>query len=367
MDWSPAKIGAQVGQPKLLQEYALGVEIVMKQNPQPNLDQLDLMILREMGLDGRRPISDLAKKLGISRVYAGRRLQRLLDQQSTRIVAFTNPLVLGYQTVAIIGIQVLPNEINKAANKLSELPNINLVITTAGRHDIVIWTMFHSPADLSEFLGRELGTVSGIISTEAMIVLEMRKLSFSFVTAYDLGDGGNHPQPETAPIQYFTPALKIDVDRIDLMILKEMESNARQSVSDLAKKLRMSRAHASGRLQRLLDQQLTRIVAFTNPLILGYNFFSLIGIKALPGEIDAAADKLSTFANVFMVAKTAGQHDVIVWAVFKTPLDLSTFIMNELAGISGITSTETIIALELRKMDFTHLASSLSEESTDGH
>ncbi len=326
-----------------------------------DLDQIDLIILQEMEQDGRRSVSDLGKKLGISRAYAGRKLQRLLDSQVTRIVAFTNPAVLGYQTVAIIGLQVLPGKINEAANRLAELPNVHLVVTTAGQQDIIIWTMFQSHAELSEFLGRALGTVPGITSTETMIVLEMRKLSFSFVTASTAEGRDFQLHHENMPLQNANSALDIEVDRLDLMMLKELEKDARQSISDLARKMGTSRASASSRLQKLLDQQLTRIVAFTNPLILGYNFFTFIGIKVSPGEIDAAASKLGAFRDIFMVAKTAGRYDIIVWAVFKSPLDLSAFIMGELAGIAGITSTETIIALELRKMAFMYLASSTKE------
>ncbi len=328
-----------------------------------NLDQLDLMILQEMEQDGRRSVSELGKKLGISRAYAGRKLQKLLDQQITRIVAFTNPVILGYHTVALIGIQVVPGEINKAAIRLAELPNVHLVVTTAGQQDIIIWTMFKSHMELSEFLGRELGTVPGITSTETTIVLEMRKLSFSFVTASGLSGIKSEGFHEIPQVQNFAVDSQIEVDQLDVMMLKQLEEDARQPISDLAGKLGVSRAHTSSRLQKLLDRQLTRIVAFTNPFLLGYNFFSLIGIKVSPGEIDAAADKLSTFPDIFMVAKTAGRHDIVVWAIFKTPLDLSAFIMEELAGISGITSTETIIALELRKMAFMYLASSMRGEA----
>ena len=322
-----------------------------------NLDQLDLTILQEMEQDGRRSISDLGKKLGISRAYAGRRLQRLLDQQTTRIVSFTNPVVLGYETIALIGIQVVPGQINEAATKLADLPNIYLLVTTAGQQDIIIWTIFRSPTELSRFLSQDLGKVPGIISTETMIVLEMRKLSFSFVTASEIGSLQMKDQ-----IQNFAADTEIEIDRMDVLMLKELEKDGRQPVTDLAKKLGVSRAHASSRLQRLLEKQLTRIVAFTNPFILGYNFFVLIGIKVSPGQMNVAADRLSAIPDIFMVAKTAGRYDIVVWALFKTPLDLSAFIMNELAGITGITSTETIIALELRKMAFMYLASSLSGE-----
>ncbi|NQT72373.1 MAG: Lrp/AsnC family transcriptional regulator [Chloroflexi bacterium] len=322
------------------------------------LDQLDLMILREMEIDGRQPVSDLAKKLGTSRANASRKLKRLIDTKITSIVAFTNPLVLGYRTVAMIGIQVSPREIHETADRLSALPNVHLVIIAAGRHDIIIWTMFQTPADLSIFLGRELGGITGITSTETMIVLEMKKQSFDFLAASGVGCNEDQPSKHTPPVPPVTEELIQGIDQYDLMILKEMENDARQSISDLAKKLGTSRAYASTKLQKLLNQQLIKIVAFTNPLTLGYHVFALIGIKVSPNEIDAAAEMLSELAVVHTVAKVAGQHDIVIQTMFQNPIDLSTFLMGELSRIPGITSTETMIALELKKMSFMYLVSS---------
>ncbi|MFC2027564.1 Lrp/AsnC family transcriptional regulator [Chloroflexota bacterium] len=322
------------------------------------MDQLDLMILKEMETDGRQPVSDLAKKLGTSRANASRKLKRLLEQKITSIVAFTNPLVLGYRTVAMIGIQVSPREIHETADRLSALSHVHLVIIAAGRHDIIIWTMFQTPTDLSTFLGSDLGAISGITSTETMIVLEMKKQSFDFLSASGMASNGDQPQQNIPPVQPISQEVIDGIDQYDLMILKEMENDARQSVSDLAKKLGTSRAYASAKLQKLLNQQLIKIVAFTNPLTLGYNVFALIGIKVSPNEIDAAADRLSELAVVHTVAKVAGQHDIVVQTNFQTPVDLSTFLMGELSRIPGITSTETMIALELRKMSFMYLVSS---------
>lgn len=322
------------------------------------MDQLDLMILKEMETDGRQPVSDLAKKLGTSRANASRKLKRLLEQKITSIVVFTNPLVLGYRTVAMIGIQVSPREIHETADRLSALSHVHLVIIAAGRHDIIIWTMFQTPTDLSTFLGTDLGAISGITSTETMIVLEMKKQSFDFLSASGMASNGDQPQQNIPPVQPIPQEVIDGIDQYDLMILKEMENDARQSVSDLAKKLGTSRAYTSAKLQKLLNQQLIKIVAFTNPLTLGYNVFALIGIKVSPNEIDAAADRLSELAVVHTVAKVAGQHDIVVQTNFQTPVDLSTFLMGELSRIPGITSTETMIALELRKMSFMYLVSS---------
>jgi Lrp/AsnC family transcriptional regulator for asnA, asnC and gidA len=145
------------------------------------VDDLDLQLLNELEADGRQPVSDLAKKLGTSRAYMSSRLQRILDQRIARVVAHTSPLALGYNVFAMIGIKALPSDTNAIADKLRYLPNVNGVVIVAGRHDIIIWTMFPTPIDLSGFLEKELGGIPGIISAECTILLELRKMSFPYL------------------------------------------------------------------------------------------------------------------------------------------------------------------------------------------
>ena len=330
----------------------------MVQQTDVRLDNLDLRILREMEVDGRQSISALAKKLGISRAYAGKRLQSLLDRDVTRIVTFTDPRVLGFRTMAIVGIQVSLADLHTAADRLRALPSVHLVMITAGPHNIIVEAMFADPKELSGLLARDFGSIPGIKSTETTMVLEWRKMSFSYLASAGLVD--SEPRQPEAPASECSvaPISDTSVDELDLQLLNELEADGRQPVSDLAKKLGTSRAYMSSRLQRILDQRTARIVAHTSPLALGYRIFAMIGIKVLPSDINAIADKLRYLPNVNGVVIVAGRHDIIIWTMFPTPIDLSAFLEKELGGIPGIISAECTILLELRKMSFPFLVHS---------
>jgi Lrp/AsnC family transcriptional regulator for asnA, asnC and gidA len=330
----------------------------MVQHTDVDLDDLDLSILREMEADGRQSISALAKKLVISRAYAGKRLQGLLDRDVTRIVTFTDPRVLGLRTMAIVGIQVSLADLHAAADKLRALPSVHMVMITAGPHNIVIEAMFTDPKELSGLLTRDLGSIPGIKSTETTTVLEWRKMSFSYLASSGLVSGDPRQPEELASERSVAPISDTSVDELDLMLLQELEADGRQPVSDLAKKLGTSRAYMSSRLQRILDQRIARVVAHTNPLALGYGIFAMIGIKVLPSDTNAIADKLRYLPNVNGVVIVAGRHDIIIWTMFPTPIDLSAFLEKELGGIPGIISAECTILLELRKMSFPFLVRS---------
>jgi Lrp/AsnC family transcriptional regulator for asnA, asnC and gidA len=229
---------------------------------------------------------------------------------------------------------------------------------TAGPHNIIIEAMFADPKELSTLLTRDFGSIPGIKSTETTMVLEWRKMSFSYLASSGLVVGQPRRTEARASERSIEPISDAGVDELDLQLLNELEADGRQPVSDLAKKLGTSRAYMSSRLQRILDKRIARIVAHTSPLALGYHVFAMIGIKVLPSDTNAIADKLRYLPNVNGVVIVAGRHDIIIWTMFPTPIDLSGFLEKELGGIPGIISAECTILLELRKMSFPYLVRS---------
>jgi Lrp/AsnC family transcriptional regulator for asnA, asnC and gidA len=247
---------------------------------------------------------------------------------------------------------------------------VKLLMISASWQDIIIWTMFATATDLSTFLATDLGNISGIKSTETMMVIESRgswtylpsslraNVLFAPSPPAHLVAGDNREAKDAVLAQKGDQDSDIGIDQLDLMILEEMEKDGRQPVSHLAKKLGISWANASARLQRLLDKQITRVVAFASPLHLGYRTFGMIGIKVSPKNIDAVMDKVQTLPNVWSVVQMVGRYDVIVETMFPGPIGLSDFLAGELGPIAGVLSMETMVALDYRKMSFGYLASS---------
>ena len=69
------------------------------------IDGIDKIILRELMLDSRKSINEVAKKAGISGTAVHQRLKKLDESNlisSSQIVL--NPKLLGYKTMAFIGI-----------------------------------------------------------------------------------------------------------------------------------------------------------------------------------------------------------------------------------------------------------------------
>ena len=299
-----------------------------------NLKPLDLMLMREMALDATQTTTDLAKKLGRSRSTVQWRLQELLDKKVIKIVPVHNPVAAGYKMGVLIGLKVLPNRVGAIAAEMASVAEVHNVIICAGRYDIVMGAVFADTDRLSDFLINRLSAVEGVTGTETMVTLKMVKASFTFMTTDEL------------------PSIDISIpgiDALDLMIIRELQSDPQQPQADIAKKLGASATTVRRRLKRLLDDHIIRIVAIADPHALGYNVRTMIGIKVHPGRIDAIADKLASYANVHYALMTTGPYDLVVWAVFRDTDELSGFIRRELGGIEGLASYESMLTLKVVK------------------
>lgn len=56
---------------------------------------------------------------------------------------------------------------------------MKLVALTFGAFDCIIWTNFHNPHEMSDFLTRDLGNIPGVIHYENLVILRIHKRDIS--------------------------------------------------------------------------------------------------------------------------------------------------------------------------------------------
>src|SRR3954468_8199204 len=82
------------------------------------LDDIDKAIIRELQVDGRLPYARLGPAVGLSQAAVRQRVQRLIDSGVMQVVAVTDPLVLGFNLQAMIGVRA-SGDLRAIAAKLS--------------------------------------------------------------------------------------------------------------------------------------------------------------------------------------------------------------------------------------------------------
>lgn len=141
------------------------------------------------------------------------------------------------------------------------------------------------------------------------------------------------------------------LDATDSGLLRGLSLDGRRSASDLARELGISRAYASRKLQALLKRKGIRVRAFSSPTALGYRAGAMTAIRVSPGGMAGAVEVLRSFPSVCLLMITSGREDIVIFTLFPAAADLSTFLREDLAGVPGVQSTETLIMSDWRVRD----------------
>src|SRR6187200_999610 len=105
--------------------------------PMIELDEIDKAIIRALQLDGRAPYSKLGPAVGLSQAAVRQRVQRLIDRGVMQVVAVTDPAMLGFDVQAMVGVQAT-GDVRRVAAAVEELPEVEYVVITAGRYDLLV-------------------------------------------------------------------------------------------------------------------------------------------------------------------------------------------------------------------------------------
>jgi Lrp/AsnC family transcriptional regulator for asnA, asnC and gidA len=131
--------------------------------------------------DARQNSRLLARKLGTSQSTVLRKIQALQSSGVMRIATLANPLALGYEGVASIGMRFDPAKVDEGARLIGSYRNVQTVAVCAGRYDVIAWVMFRELNDLSRFVTLELGSIPGLQHSETMTSLRIIKASHTYL------------------------------------------------------------------------------------------------------------------------------------------------------------------------------------------
>ena len=103
------------------------------------MDELDREIIAILQSNGRASNARIARRIGVSEGTVRRRLKKLIADGVIDIVAVVDAERLGYDTEALVGVQVDPDKVMEVAANLGELPESNWVAITTGTYDVFMW------------------------------------------------------------------------------------------------------------------------------------------------------------------------------------------------------------------------------------
>jgi Lrp/AsnC family transcriptional regulator, regulator for asnA, asnC and gidA len=145
------------------------------------LSPLDKRIIEHLQEDGRRPFTQIATALEVSEAAVRARTNRLVERGILQIVGVADPEALGFQQ-ALIGVRCEPGRLIEVAEALAALPEVDYVVVTTGRFDVLIETVAEDNEALLRFLAERLQRIEGVRDTETFPYLRLVKQTYQFGT-----------------------------------------------------------------------------------------------------------------------------------------------------------------------------------------
>ena len=150
--------------------------------PSSEISELDKRIIEHLQLDGRRPFTQIATALGVSEATVRARTNRLIARGILQIVGVTDPLKLGFQQQAMIGVRCEASQLLEAAEVINAFPEVDHLVVTAGSYDLLVEVVCEDNEALLHFLTDKLRRVAGVRETETFVYLRMLKQIYSWGT-----------------------------------------------------------------------------------------------------------------------------------------------------------------------------------------
>ncbi|MEM9967389.1 MAG: Lrp/AsnC family transcriptional regulator [Pseudomonadota bacterium] len=143
------------------------------------LDQFDKKILGALGQDARISVTDLAKRVGLSKTPTQLRLRKLEERGIILgYRALLDPIRLGFDHVAFIEVRL--TDTREAALKafnaaIAKVPEIEQAHMIAGHFDYLLKVRTSDMTSYRRFLGEEISALPHVAHTSTYVAMEAVK------------------------------------------------------------------------------------------------------------------------------------------------------------------------------------------------
>ena len=151
----------------------------MPQADLSDLDGFDHAILRALSTDGRMPVTELARRIGLSKSPTQARLRRL-EQEGyiTGYAALLNPIRMGLAHVAFVEVRLSDTReaalkaFNEAVRAIPEVEQCHMV---AGGFDYLLKVRTHDMPSYRAVMGERISALPYLSNTSTYVAMEAVK------------------------------------------------------------------------------------------------------------------------------------------------------------------------------------------------
>jgi len=280
------------------------------------LKDIDKKILKELLINGREDLSNIAKKLCVKPKTVWNRYM-VLKKAGVIIGATTHVHYRKcYGIYTFFTIKMLPNQRDKAIENISKLPRVYVIvkgnqntilsvgITIENLNEIDIIKNKLSSLTLADEITSEIW-LDIINIPENLKKLKINKQKTSTKEKIDENKQTQNPKV-------------IKIDKIDYQIIDLLSINGRMPFSQIAKKVGKSSETIARRYYKMVNNNLLKIVIQINPTKMGYKGWMIFNLTfSAKVQLKKKIEEIIKIPDVIHLVKAKGLFDLVVYVFIK--------------------------------------------------
>lgn len=283
----------------------------------PELDLLDRKILYELDMDSRISVSKLAKLVSTSKETVNFRLKRLVKNGYVKrfiTTLFTSHLNMFYYKLFYKFHKTTPEIDNQIIEFISTYERTAYFAEFEGPYNLGFLLVAKSHHDLDEFITKfrkHFGDY--ILDQQLHILTSIHRFNLKFFYRSD----------KTLHTKYPKELKQIEVDRKDMIIIKDLANNSRTSLAELAHHAGIDSSTAIYRIKKLKQNK----ILGTYTLALDFAKFGMqhfqINFKLKDrSSVDRIINYFSSNNNATFAIVALGKYDLAIELVAKDNIEL---------------------------------------------
>jgi DNA-binding Lrp family transcriptional regulator len=154
------------------------------------------------------------------------------------------------------------------------------------------------------------------------------------------------------------------LDELDRGIVAALQLDGRATWQQVARTVGASESTVSRRANRLLQQDIVRIVGVADPLRCGLGYPVLLQVECAVGAVGSVARTLALRPDVRFLTLLTGSHDLVLEIIVASRAHLATVLVDQLKSVPGITRTTTESVVRNFKTSYDWSRALLTHDST---
>ncbi|MFM6950208.1 MAG: Lrp/AsnC family transcriptional regulator [Novosphingobium sp.] len=155
------------------------------------LDDLDRQLIEVLARDARVSNRKIAVDLGVTEGTVRGRIKRLQQDGLISFTAITSFGLADSARMAFIGVQAEVSDVREVARQIADLTQVNAVMLTMGRFNILAICLFNSLDHLHEVASDKILAIPGVHHVETSIAVKTLKYNARVVRITEVQSGSD--------------------------------------------------------------------------------------------------------------------------------------------------------------------------------